>query len=115
MKEGRVGFQIQLDEIQIHEYCIGVSKNYCKEKMSTNRLDTAPHLLVKLRDELGSFGGQLRLTADHVVGCDCWSSETAKRMVYPETARIPLRGRQQVRQELRVRVVGVRHFHGRRH
>ena len=69
--------------------------------MSTVQLDTNPHLLVKRADELDSFGVSLRQIEDLVFWCDCWPGEIAKEMVYPETARIPLRGRQQVRQSLR--------------
>ena len=50
--------------------------------MLSTRLGTGPHLLVKLHDELGSFGDLLRLSEDHVVWCDCWS-KTAKD--YTET------------------------------
>jgi hypothetical protein len=83
--------------------------------MSTTRLGTNPHLPVKLHDEQGSDGKQLRLSEDRVVWCDCRSGETATKMVYSETARIPLRGRQQVRQELRVGVLGVRALRERGH
>ena len=79
------------------------------------RLDTDPHLLVKLQDELGSDGKQLRLSEDRVVWCDCRSSETVAKLVYSETAQIPLRGRQQVRQGLRVGVLGVRALRERGH
>ncbi len=50
-------------------------------------------------DELVLFEESLRQIEDHVVLCE---KSWAKKMVYPEAARLPLRGRQQIRQSLRV-------------
>ena len=80
--------------------------------MLSTRLGTGPHLLVKLHDELGSFGDMLRLSEDHVVWCDCWS-KTALNTVYPETALLPLRGRQKMHQLLHVEILGVQRLPGR--
>ncbi len=50
-------------------------------------------------DEFVLFEESLRQIEDRVVLCE---TSWAKKMVYLEAARLPLRGRQQIRQSLRV-------------